>query len=211
MNRRYRIVKKCIVFDIDGTLFDTIDGIVSALNRIIGVYGGNYIDDYSKKEYVGPAIADSLVHKQGYDKNMAKHATEEYRKIYINEYIKLSKPYPGICEVLMYLKKEGYVLAIATMKTQNQTDELINIFDIRHYFDTIKCASSDGTITKYDMLLNIKEEFEADEYVMVGDTNGDKIAAEQSGYTFIYAEYGYGDVIGCDKHIAKIKDIETII
>ncbi len=190
-------MKKCIAFDIDGTLFDTKNGIIAALNEIINIFHGDSITDKLQNQYIGPPIYNSLMKYQKFDETLALKATELYRKIYVDKYIVTSTPYPSLNEVLTELKNHGYSLAIATMKTQEQVDTLLEIFGLSQAFDSIHCASHDGNLHKSDMLTAIKQEINAEQYFMVGDTIGDYLAAVSvDGYEFIYAEYGYGHITG---------------
>ncbi|SFN79207.1 phosphoglycolate phosphatase [Pseudobutyrivibrio sp. UC1225] len=197
----------CIVFDIDGTLFDTKEGIIQALNEVIKVYGGEYIRSEDADKYIGPPIYKSLSIFQNYDSAVAENATRLYRKIYVEKYIKKSNPYPFMIETLSILKSKGIKLAIATMKTKKQVEVLLDYFKIKEMFDIVQYVVEDGVSSKNDMLAFIRKVISVEEYYMVGDTMGDYTAAKENDFRFVFAKYGYGEC-GCVLNvISTISDI----
>ena len=186
--------QKCIVFDIDGTLFDTRDGIIKALNYVLLSYGVACIPKEKELSFLGPPVRQSFMKLCGFNERQAEEATSLYRKIYTDKFITESRPYEGVRELLLELHALGYVIGIATMKTKMQVSRLLSLFDYVHYFEYIECAMEDGSLTKGQMLKRIKTN--SGKYYMVGDTMGDMIAANEAGYTFISADYGYGIIEG---------------
>lgn len=203
---------KCIVFDVDGTLFDTKNGIISALNEILEVFGGKKIENDEEK-YIGPPIKESLMIYQGLDEQNAVEATELYRSVYVEKYIEKSSLYDGMRSVLDSFINQNNSMFIATMKTQFQIEKLLEVSLCKKYFKGVEFAREDGSLSKKDMLLSIKNR--SDEYkyyYMVGDTLGDYKAAIDAGYVFIAADYGYGDIGYLDCiHISSPTEIVGIV
>ena len=204
---------KAIIFDVDGTLFDTRDGIIQALNYVLKVHGRSEIKKEDEARYIGPPIKKSLMEFQGMEELEADEATALYRKSYVEKFIGDSIWYDDAVETLKELKDRGWILGIATMKTMPQLEALIRDFNCGDLFSVLKAAKEDGSLSKSQMLKDIKEEYQdADGYIMVGDTMGDYKAAKEAGYEFVAADYGYGDIRDLKaKHIGQFKDLLNIL
>lgn len=201
-----------IVFDIDGTLVDTKKGIISALNYILHEYGSNSIPVEQQDKYIGPPIQVSLMKYNGFSDEKAVEATALYREVYVQRFISQSEPYPYLKETLSELKDLGYELGIATMKTQKQVERLLELFGLADFFRIIKTAREDGSLSKQQMLMDIRDnyKFKSVNMIMVGDTQGDYEAAKNTNCSFVSADYGYG-VINASSNIKRISELRGII
>lgn len=198
---------KTVIFDIDGTLFDTKPGIIESLNDVLYCFGCEPIIPGEEAKYIGPSVKDSFMLYHGFDEEKASTATKMYRDKYVEKYIRNSVPYDGIYDVFDYLKSKEYIVCIATMKTRKQVDALLNIFKFDAVFDHIECAREEGGYTKLDMLNSIKTLYPSDDLMFVGDTNGDYKAAIKANIRFVYAEYGYGNIEGNADTITSLKEL----
>lgn len=205
--------EKVVVFDVDGTLFDTKRGIIDALNCMLRSYGEEPIEESEENKYIGPSIKESLVRLHGFDEKKACEGTELYRKIYVEQFIGKSVAYQGMEKMLIKLKETGCILGIATMKTRPQIDRLMDLFNLGTYFSVIKTAREDGSLNKEQMLKQIKKMYgERCLYYMVGDTLGDYLASEGASYEFIATDYGYGNVKELDcRHIKRLEELVGIL
>lgn len=185
---------KTIIFDIDGTIFDTKKGIINCLNDVLNCHGYLNILPSNEDKYIGPSVRDSFINFNGFSMEEANAATKEYRTKYVEKYISQSDPYPGLFEVLKVIKDKKYNLCIATMKTRRQVDKLLEIYKLSELFDQVETAKEEGGYTKTDMLNSIKRRYTDSEYFFIGDTNGDYKAALNANIEFIYATYGYGNI-----------------
>lgn len=186
-------MSKIVVFDVDGTLCDTRRGIIKTINFVYKSMDLPKISSQMENYYIGPPVKESFMKYGKLSEEEAAEATELYRKKYVEHYIDYSTVYDGIIPVLKYLKNKGDVLCIASMKTMPQLNRLLGYLQLERYFEVVKGASEDGSITKKDMLLEIRSQFDLQrEFYMIGDTNGDYLAANAEGYKFIGANYGYG-------------------
>lgn len=186
--------KGVIIFDLDGTIVDTKKGIIEALNFVLCSYGMQKIRREDEWDYIGPSVYDSFKNKMGFSEDKAKEATFLYRKNYIEKNIYNFELYHGVKEVLLELKKRGYILGIATMKTKKQVEKLFELANLIDFFDIIKYALDDGSYKKYQMLLDIKKHYQCEYYYMIGDTIGDYNAAKDAEIQFVFANYGYGSL-----------------
>lgn len=198
-----------VVFDVDGTIFDTKDGICRTLKEVFRQLCCEDIDDDMDK-YIGPPIKDSLMNYKGFSEKLANEAVDIYRSLYVDRYIGFSSLYPDMKSVLENLYMNGYILGIATMKTYSQVEKLLDSFECKKYFSFVYAAKEDGSLSKCDMLLRIKSivEKRGIDYYMVGDTIGDYLAAQNALYKFIAADYGYGNIDEVESiHIKKPKEL----
>jgi phosphoglycolate phosphatase len=185
---------KTIVFDVDGTLFDTKPGIFDALENAFDYFGIGLFDRDIGDRYIGPPIIDSMVRFHELSYMEAERFTRYYRKTYLESYIGKSKLYDGIRELLHRLKMENYNLAIATNKTYAQVEKLFSLGEIPiSDFRQLKTALENGRICKTEMLLQIADAYgDKESIVMIGDTNRDLTAANEASVDFIGVTYGYG-------------------
>ena len=205
--------KKVVVFDVDGTLFDTKRGIVDALNCVLRSYGEEPIAESEGNKYIGPPIKESLVRLHGFDEKKACEGTELYRKIYVEQFIGKSVAYQGMEKMLIKLKETGCILGIATMKTRPQIDRMMDLFNLRTCFSVIKTAREDGRLNKEQMLKQISGLYgEGFSYYMIGDTMGDYLASQNAGYEFIAVDYGYGDIndLNC-RHVRNLEELDKLL
>lgn len=182
-----------VIFDIDGTLFDTKPGIFNALEDVFCEFKLGFFDRSLGDKYIGPPIIDSLIKFNNLSFEQASQATRYYRSVYVNKYITDSMLYDGVLQLLHNFNENGNRLSIATMKTCLQVDVLFNLFNIdRNLFYMVETASELNKTTKSQMLINIKNQVgHVDNIVMVGDTYGDFNASTKSGVDFIGVTYGY--------------------
>ena len=127
-------MNKVVVFDVDGTLCDTREGIISALNDVLARYHVQSISSEDECKYIGPSVRDSFIRYHNFSMKDAEEATKIYREIYVSSYIVKSKLYNGIKELLITLKNDGCILCLATMKTQKQVEKLLDFFSF-YYFN----------------------------------------------------------------------------
>ena len=203
-----------VVFDVDGTLFDTKEGIIKALNIVLENNGMNQIQEKDEDEYIGPPIKYSLKKFYVLDDAEADKLVEEYRTYYIDHTIKESRLYVGTTELIECLKLRGYSVGIATLKTYPQVHALLKYNNMLESFDIIRTANAKGGVSKSDMLGQIRAVFkcDTDEFIFIGDTVGDFNAANEMDYKFIAADYGYGDVkmLECS-HIDSIESMLRVM
>lgn len=205
-------MNKVLVFDVDGTLFDTKVGIIDALNYVLSQYNKSLIEEDMEEKYIGPPIYDSLIKFSKFDADVAKEATSLYRRIYVEKFIQHSVPYCGMEDVLKFFENKGYKLYIATMKTKPQVDRLFSIFGIAKYFDKIYTATENASISKQEMLMEIQSNNEGSTIFMIGDTKSDYEATLGLKCIFVAADYGYGKVSNISSlHISSISELCKII
>lgn len=187
---------KNLLFDLDGTLTDSSEGIIkSALYAFekMQITSPGENDLYT---FIGPPLGDSFV-KHGVEEKDKDKAVAIYRERYNSIGKFENAPYPGMINLLKKLKDEGYKLYVATSKPEKTAIEVLDHFDMTGYFDEIAGATVDGSREKKDdvirYLLDKIGEDESDT-VMVGDTNFDVLGAAELGIPCIAVTWGFGDI-----------------
>ena len=187
---------KSVIFDLDGTLFNSKNGIINAfvypLEELGIVYDKKWVEimiGHTLKEMYGEILPDDLSEKVDW-------CVEEYRKVYHDQFYYNSNLYEGVEGVLNELKKNNISLAIATTKPTGITRRITDHFKISDYFDVIM-GTEDNTPHKPDpaIILNIKKRvnYENKRTILIGDTYLDIMAGKNAGILTCAAMYGYGD------------------
>ena len=188
-------MQKTILFDLDGTLTDSGEGII---NCAIVALEHFHLPIPSREElrvFVGPPLQESFL-RFGVPADMVDEAIAVYR----SRYIPIGKfeniPYPGIRELLEALKAEGHKLYVATSKPETMSVEILEHFGMAKYFDQICGASMDASRSTKEAVIAylLEQNGRADNMVMVGDTKFDVIGAKKHGIPTIGVAWGYGEV-----------------
>ena len=188
-------MKKQILFDLDGTLTDSGEGIINCAALALSHFGISVPDRQALRAFVGPPL-DETFQKFG----VPAHLTDEAIAVYRSRYTTVGKfentPYPGIRELLEALHSQGHRLYVATSKPETLSAEILEKFDLARYFERICGATLDKSRSKKEAvisyLLGLMET--KDNMIMVGDTAYDVIGANANGIPTIGVSWGYGDV-----------------
>lgn len=192
-------VKKALIFDLDGTLLDTITDIRRAINDALSACGFTY--SYSKREchsLVGDG-ADTLIHRAlGEFDNDAnfKRLKSEYMPRYKEYQGAHTKPFNGIVPTLKYLKDKGVILGVCTNKPDELAHIILSNFFPADFFDAIY-GVKEGEKPKPDPhnVLKIMDEFSLDSSntVFVGDSLPDLLTANNASLPLALCLWGYGN------------------
>ncbi|MBO5129400.1 MAG: HAD-IA family hydrolase [Oscillospiraceae bacterium] len=184
---------KTILFDLDGTLTDSGEGIINSASLALEHFGIPVPDRQTMRVFVGPPLRDTFV-KFGMRKEDCDEGIRVFRSYYTTKGIFENFPYPGIPELLRDLKAAGHKLYVATSKPEFMAEQVLARFDLAQYFDRICGASTDETrSTKEDVIAYLlKETGDVAHAVMVGDTAFDVIGAKAHGIPTIGVSWGYG-------------------
>ena len=197
-------MKKTILFDLDGTLTDSGEGIINCATLALRHFGLPIPSYADMRTFVGPPLRDSFI-RFGVPADQADEAIRVYRSRYIPTGMFENTPYPGIRELLEALGADGNLLYVATSKPETTAVEVLEHFDLAGYFNRIcgadleKKRNSKDAVIAY--LLNMTGSDA--EMVMVGDTEYDVLGAAAHGIPTIGVSWGYGDVAAMEKAGAK--------
>ena len=186
---------KAILFDLDGTLTDSGEGIINCAIPALQHYGLSVPDRETMKEIVGPPLRDSFI-KYGIPAEEVENAITIFRGRYTTIGKYENRPYKGIVEMLASLKAQGHKLYIATSKPEPQAKDILAHFDLIRFFDLVAGASADESrATKEEVIEYLKSMAgEVAQPVMIGDTVYDVKGAAVHGIPAIGVSWGYGNV-----------------
>lgn len=189
--------KKYVLFDLDGTLTDSQDGIMTAIEYALEYYGIQVKERDSLRPFLGPPLSESMQKYCGFDRVKAVEAVEKFREYYNTRGKFENKVYPGVESMLKAVQETGCRLYVATSKPEEIAREILEHFGLAGYFDYIGGATSDDSrVKKSDVVRYVMDKagiVRADEAVMVGDRKHDIVGAKENGLEAVGVLYGYGD------------------
>ena len=133
-----------ILFDLDGTITDSGEGITKSVQYALSKLGIEEPDLENLRKFIGPPLIDSFEKYYGFSREEAVHAREIFNERYQPIGWKENRPYEGIEEVLKALKKEGKMLGIATSKPADTANRVLSHFGLRDYFSVFCAAPLNG-------------------------------------------------------------------
>ena len=188
-------MEKAVLFDLDGTLTDSGEGIIKCAIYAMERFGLPIPSWEEMRVFVGPPLHETFM-KFGIREEDAEEAVRIYRERYLPIGKFENTPYPGIRELLEALKAREYKLYVATSKPETTSVEILEHFDLAKYFDRICGASMDLSRNSKEAVIAylLEETGLADSIIMVGDTKYDIIGANAHGIPAIGVSWGYGEV-----------------
>lgn len=192
-------MKKLIIFDVDGTILDTIETITYHVNKMLKTLDLEAVSSsftggilgYSSR-YLIEKVLDHKVYP--YDEDELERLLDVYHKSYQNEVAYLTKPYSGIVHLLEKLKNEGVLLAALSNKPHHTLSVLFKKIDFNNYFDYV-IGQKDEIPKKPnpDMVFEIRDKFglKNEDLCMVGDTEVDYETAKNAKIEFIAVTWGF--------------------
>ena len=186
-------MSKFILFDLDGTLTDSGEGIINCATLALEHFGLPVPDRTAMRVFVGPPLDETFV-KFGVPKDRAQEAITVFRSRYTTVGKFENFPYPGIAEMLQKLHANGHRLFVATSKPEIMAVEILEKFGLAQYFEQICGATLDGSRSKKEDVISylLAKTGSNDAAIMVGDTAFDVIGAAAHGIPAIGVSWGYG-------------------
>ena len=186
---------KAILFDLDGTLTDSGEGIIKSAEYALKHFHLPVPDRETMRVFVGPPLRDTFA-DFGVPTDRLDEAVAVYRERYIPIGIYENTPYPGVDLLLPRLCEQGHRLFVATSKPEWMAVDVLNRFGLSSYFENIAGATMDGSRdTKADVIAYLLKQVDAvEDAVMVGDTAFDVIGAAAHNIPCIGVSWGYGKV-----------------
>ena len=185
---------KNVIFDLDGTLLDTREGILESVRYAVGRLGYKELPYEELLTFVGPPVQVSFKNHYGCDDASAQYAADVFRDYYKNQALLKAEPYEGIYELCETLKDHDVKMAVATYKREDYALTLLRHFGFDRYCDPMHGADNYNQRTKQDIIRMCQQEMSADKLnsVLIGDTVNDAIGAEKADTPFIAVTYGFG-------------------
>ena len=183
-----------VIFDLDGTLLDTTDGVIESAVFAARQMGYADLPYTTMLEFVGPPIQNSFKKHYGCTVEKAQMAANIFREYYKYNALLKAKPYPGIFELCDKLRHAGKKLAVATYKREDYAVTLLKHFGFDKYIDVMRGADNNNQLTKTDIINCCLKETDSvpENTILVGDTAHDAEGAQRSKVFFIAVTYGFG-------------------
>lgn len=214
MSGRYEVV----LFDLDGTISDSANGILTALRHAFAVNGLPPLDARTERSLLGPPFYESLPPLVG--EHRLWPVIDAYREHYGGGGMFDAAPYAGIEDVLAAADRAGIRMAIATSKPEHYAVPIVEHLGLEQYFTTIGGDEPDGTLpTKalvIDKVLGRLGAVNPNRVLMVGDREHDVYGAREHGIGCVGAAWGYGlpgelVAAGADPICATPRDLLAVL
>jgi phosphoglycolate phosphatase len=189
-----------LLFDLDGTLVDTLPDLTSALNEALREHGLAPLLPAEVRPMIGDGMAMLLARgfaARGAERAAADAMFPRFIEIYEASATARSRPYPGVSETLAALRRRGYRTAVCTNKPQHATGEVLRGMGLSDLFDGY--AGGDRfAVRKPDPghLLSLIDELGGDRRraAMIGDSENDAASARAAGLPLLLMRYGYARI-----------------
>ena len=182
-----------VLFDFDGTLFDTGEGILRSVQYALEGFGIRETDTARLRKFVGPPLFDSFTELYGMQPAQAQAATERYRERYQPIGVYECEIYPGIPELLQRLQQAGFRMAIVS----NKADPAVQLIRTLYFDGIIDVAVGESPACSKkpapDMVLAALQRLgsTADDAIYLGDSEVDLQTARNSGLPCATVGWGF--------------------
>lgn len=210
-----------VIFDFDGTVADTGEGILKSLQYSFVAMGDPEPELSDLKKFIGPPVFYSYTHFYGISEDRVDLYVKKYRERYREKGIYESKVYDGLKDLLVSLKEKNIKVGIASSKPENLIYSVSDYLGITDMFDVIVGVKSDNSkhSTKAGLIAQAMQELGAQDknkVLMVGDRLFDIDGAHEAGVKCCGALWGYGDEEEFKEHNADFivrlpEEIEKIV
>jgi phosphoglycolate phosphatase len=183
-----------VIFDLDGTLSDSAEGIVKSINYALPKLGYNELPEKDLLQYIGPPLNTIIERITGKnDEEFLLKGVKTFRERYFSIGYKENELYDGIKGALGQLTERGDILCIATAKRKDIAENVLRFFKIEKYFTQVH--GSDLYRKKTDLLTDMINDSTLNDrpMVMIGDRDSDFMAAREVGMPSLAVRWGYGN------------------
>jgi phosphoglycolate phosphatase len=208
-----------VIFDLDGTLTDSADGIVSSFRHALGEIGAAVPEGDLASRIVGPPMHHTF-EAMGLGEH-AEAAIAAYRADYTTRGWAINSLFDGIGPLLADLRAAGVRLAVATSKAEPTAQRILAHFGLDEHFEVVAGASTDGTrAAKADVLAHALAQLQPlpERVLMVGDRRHDVEGAAAHGIDAVVVGWGYGQGDFADTgetsgavHVATIAELRRAL
>lgn len=206
---------KCAVFDLDGTLTQSEEGIFNCVLYAADRLGFPRPDGDTLRKFVGPPLRWSFMEYMGMSDAKADDALEIYRERYNAVGLFENRVYPGVRRLLRTLRQQGWYVAMATGKPEEPARRILEHFRLARFFD---CIVGTGEHLGPDKPKLIAAALPAhyDEAWMVGDRRFDVEGGRALGIHTLGVGYGYGTEeelrqAGCEAYAPTVQAVVDIL
>lgn len=221
---------RCLLFDLDGTLTDSGEGVIRSAQYALGAMG-ILAEEAELRRFVGPPLKASFRDFYGFSGEQVDQAVAKYRERYNAIGIFENSAYEGIRELLGELKQAGYLLGVATSKPEVMAYRVLEKYELLAHFDVVTGSELDGTRSEKSEVIEealrrmerAQKEGETGvgdgmrgHTLMIGDRKYDAAGAQEAGLACIGVYYGYAEqgeleAAGADFVAATVDDLGMLL
>lgn len=214
-----------VIFDLDGTLIDTIGDIGAATNHALALHGFPVIKEEEFPALVGDGVRNliksAIPAELSKDDALVDSVLADFKSYYTAYIDVLTRPYPGIHELLRELSTGGLALAVASNKFQSAVEDLV-----RGFFPDIPWLSilgnKQGAPLKPDPAIvnqvlkdycGLKKQANP-KAIIVGDSTADIRMANSAGIPSIAVGWGYrseAELSDADHFVRSVKELRELL
>ncbi len=186
-------MKKVLLFDLDGTLTDSAEGVFRCVSHALSAFGIE-AEPGSLFGYIGPPLNWSFPHFHGLTEEETDRAIALFREEYERGGKFENRVYDGIPEMLTALREAGYLTGVATSKPLHFARQILDHFSLTPYFDHISGTGNDERGGKEEVVRASVAHFgvSPEDMWMIGDREHDILGAHAVGMEAIGVLWGYG-------------------
>lgn len=186
-----------ILFDLDGTLSASGEGITKSVQYALERMGCPEPDLRKLEVFIGPPLTEQFMAYAGWDEGRARQVSRYFRERYETKGIYENRPYPGVSDLLPALRQAGKTLCVASSKPEPFVRKILRRCGLDGYFADMAGARLDETGSRKDEVIadalrRLGRWEERDGVVMVGDRSHDVLGARKLGLPCVAVTYGYG-------------------
>lgn len=220
MEKFISMEKQYILFDLDGTLTDSMEGITKSVQYALNKMGIAVEDYHDLDFFVGPPLRDTFRDYYFMSEEEVEEAVRLYREYYTPKGIFENSVYEGIPELLEHLVEAGKTLYVATSKPTDFAEMILEHFELDQYFDFVAGSTmEEGRTKKSDVIAYLLDEcqlVDTSELIMVGDRSHDVLGARELDIPTIGVLYGYGTKkelkdAGADYIVKNVEELEECL
>lgn len=215
-----RVRFDAVIFDLDGTVWDSAPGIVSCIEETLTEFGVHTPPSDDLRRHLGPPL-NTMLADLGVPADQVDAARTFYRQRYRAHGEFECTVYPGVESLLSSLHNAGVPLAVATSKGDEVAVRMLQHFDLHRWFDTIHGAAMSGTghgkdHLVADALLALASRRATTGAVMIGDRRYDITGGRTNGIASIGVEWGYAEpgelaTAGADHIVATVDELAALL
>jgi len=188
-------LSKSLLFDLDGTLTDSQEGIINAVKYALDRLSIQACSQDMLVSFIGPPLRETFTQKLGMTNDDAEKGVKYYREYYIDKGMYESAVYAGIPDLLQHCKDLGFKLFVATAKPEHYAGTIIEHFGLDSFFTDICGTTLDATRDNKTAVIGYllhKHRLHIEKTIMIGDREHDVIGAHHHKVLSIAVGYGYG-------------------
>ena len=214
------IIKKYILFDLDGTVTDPMIGITKSVRYALNKFGIEVEDLTTLCKFIGPPLKDSFMNFYNFSEGDALKAITYYREYFSTNGLYENTVYENFEDMLISLKNDGKSLIIATSKPTVFAEKILEHFNLKKYFDFISGSNLDNTRTKKSDVISYALEQQMinniSEIIMIGDREHDILGAKALNIESIGVLHGYGSykelsTSGADYIVKDVAELKSLL